>query len=81
MKQTPLKRTSKKKQKVLRDEAKLQEEMMHLYQGACMLCGVFGRPLERNHTKDRTKFCMSCRECHSPNGVHKYLEVKECLKV
>ena len=75
MKKTPLKRTSKKKQKVLRDEAKLQEEMMNEYEGACMLCGVFGRPLERNHTKDRKTFVMSCHPCHQgPNGVHKYLD-------
>ena len=71
-----LRGTSKKKQKVLRDEAKLMAEMVAQSDGCCWICGKYAA-LEPSHTKDRTRFIPSCRPCHSPNGVHKYLEVKE----
>ena len=76
MKQTPLRKVSQKKAKILREEAEARADMMARYQGCCMLCGRFGR-LEKNHTRDRTRFVMSCLSCHSPGGVHRYLDDEE----
>lgn len=76
MKRTRINPISKKKQRVLREEAKIEAEMLEKCQGHCMLCHKLPdwRGLERNHTKDRTRFVLSCRSCHSPDGVHKYLD-------
>ena len=81
MKKTRINRISKKKQAIIRQENILRDKMLehqldtvgYIY---CMLCGKKPdwRGLEKNHTKDRERFCMSCRACHSPGGVHRYLD-------
>ena len=73
MKQTELKRISDKRKELLRQEAKKVKELMAECQGHCMICGKFA-PLEKNHSRDRKRFIMSCRECHFPNGRHRYLD-------
>ena len=77
MKKSPIKKISPKRQKTLRDEAKVVSEMLEQCEGRCMICGQ--KPfsgLEKNHTKDRKRFILSCRSCHAPGGAHKYLEDK-----
>ena len=73
VKHTRLNPISKKKQAIIRQENILRDEMLVDCQGKCMICGKF-KPLEKNHTRYRKRFVMSCRECHSPGGVHKYLQ-------
>ncbi len=72
MKQSPLKKVSKKQQAILRREAKQMKQMLEESDGMCWVCGQ--RPaVEPSHTRDRKRFKPSCRECHYPNGEHKYL--------
>ena len=73
MRKTPLAKVSKKRKKTLSEEAKARDEMLEKCEGHCFICGRFA-PLEKNHTRDRKRFVLSCRECHSPDGVHKYLD-------
>ncbi len=73
MKKSRIAPISKKKQAILKAENILRDKMLEECQGKCMICGKF-KPLEKNHTRDRKIFRMSCRECHSPGGVHKYLQ-------
>ncbi len=73
-----MKRISKKREAILKAENILRDAMIkhqldtvgYIY---CMLCGR-SAPLEKNHTRYRKRFVMSCRECHRPGGVHKYLQ-------
>ena len=73
MKKTPLRKVSDKRKETLRVEAKLAADMLEACKGHCMICGKLA-PLEKNHTRDRKRFVLSCRSCHSPGGVHKYLD-------
>jgi len=76
MRKSFLKKMSKKRQEILSEEAVIANEMLIACQGHCMLCGKYA-PLEKNHTRDRKRFVLSCRECHSPNGRHKYLNEED----
>ena len=84
MKKTRINRISKKKQAIIRQENILRDKMLehqldtvgYIY---CMLCGKKPdwRGLEKNHTKDRKLFALSCHECQewpSPDGRHRYLD-------
>ena len=44
--------------------------------GLCMVCGnpPDFRGLQKNHTRKRDIFILTCADCHSPEGEHKYLE-------
>lgn len=72
MKKSRISPISKKRVAILKAENILRDKMLEECQGKCMICGKF-KPLEKNHTKDRKRFAMTCRACHSPDGVHKYL--------
>ena len=74
MRKSHLKKMSKKCQAILSEEAIIVNKMLIACQGRCMICGKFAS-LEKNHTRDRKRFVLSCRECHLfPNGRHKYLD-------
>lgn len=75
----PLKRTkalnkvSLKQERIKREENKLAQEMLEQCGGKCMICGKTA-PLQKNHTRNRRRFILSCVECHFPDGYHKYLD-------
>lgn len=73
MKHTPLSRISQKQRAIKAREKVLMEQMMKESDGLCMKCGK-SAPLEKSHTRDRSRFIMLCRACHSPGGEHRYLE-------
>ena len=70
---TPIRRVSDKQKRIIADERKIANTMIEECKGRCMICGKVAR-LEKNHTRDRKGFIMSCHECHFPNGYHKYLD-------
>ncbi len=77
MKRTRIKPISEKREAILKAENILRDKMLEECQGRCMICRKLPdwRGLEKNHTKYREVFILSCRECHSPGGVHRYLEI------
>lgn len=79
MKRSRISPISAKRRANLRREKVLADEMLGAYDGKCMSCKV--RPAtEKSHTRDRKRFAMVCRPCHSPNGIHRYLDdYKEVL--
>ena len=81
MRKSFLKKMSKKRQEILSEEAIIVKLLLEQCQGRCMICGKLA-PLEKNHTRDRKRFVMSCRQCHQGGthiGNHRYLdeEVKD----
>ena len=68
-----MKPISVKRKIKLMQEAVLALEMLERSQGRCMICGAVA-PLEKNHTRDRKRFILTCRSCHCPGGKHKYLD-------
>jgi len=73
MKRTAIKKISEKRKKLLEAEDILARLMLEECGGKCMLCGKKAS-LEKNHTRNRKRFILTCRECHSPGGVHRYLD-------
>ena len=75
MKQTPLKRVSRKRARQILIEARLRQELLEQCKGVCMLCGKYPdwRGLSLYHVKrksrggERTKdnCVLSCGKCHS----------------
>ncbi len=76
MRKTPIKRVSKKMQAIKRKEKIQYQIMVDQSDGLCWVCRK-SMAVEPSHTKDRKRFVPSCRECHSPNGVHKFLPEEE----
>ncbi|KKL83964.1 hypothetical protein LCGC14_1969440 [marine sediment metagenome] len=68
-----MRRVSKKRQAILTQEAIQLKIMLEQSNGLCWICKK-RRAVEKSHTKKRDRFVPSCRECHSPDGKHKYLE-------
>ena len=64
---------SEKRKKLLGAEDIVAQKMLESCGGKCMLCGKYAI-LEKNHTRDRKRFILTCRECHRPGGVHRYLD-------
>lgn len=65
------------KQMALKKEEDIKaQEMLEICEGKCMICGKIA-PLEKNHTRNRKRFLLSCHECHSPKGIHRYLDEVE----
>ncbi len=79
MRKTPIKRISKKMQAIKRKEKIQYQIMIDQSDGLCWVCYA-RRAVELSHTKDRKRFVPSCRECHAPDGVHRYLPDKEELE-
>jgi len=73
MKRSRIKPISDKQKRIIANEREVANKMLEECQGQCMICGEVTR-LEKNHTRDRTRFIMSCHNCHFPNGYHKYLD-------
>ena len=79
MKKTPLRakkpmnKVSAKQKAIKKKEQTEAEEMLERFGGKCMICGE-KVPLEKNHTRDRKKFILTCHRCHFPDGYHKYLD-------
>ena len=73
MKHVFIGRISQKQRAIKAREKVSMVQMMKESNGMCWLCGA-RRAVEPNHTKDRKHFVPSCRACHSPGGVHQYLE-------
>ena len=80
MKQTPLKPISKNRQRIERQEAIKMKSMLKQSNGLCWICRA-RKATEKSHARDRKTFVPSCRECHSPNGVHKYLDKTLLIEV
>ena len=76
MKNTPIKKVSKKRRAILSREAIQVKLLLEQCKGFCMICGKPSdwRGLQKSHTRTRGKFILVCAECHSPDGKHKYLE-------
>jgi len=76
MRRSPLKRISKKREAILKQESILVAQMLEACEGKCMICGQ--KPdwlgLEKSHTRDRKVFKLSCAACHRPNNQHRYLD-------
>ena len=68
-----LNKISQKQGLIKKEENKIAQDMLEKCQGKCMICGKFA-PLEKNHTRARTRFILTCQECHFPNGIHRYLD-------
>jgi len=64
---------SDKRKELLAREVEEAQRMTVECGGKCMICGRKAR-LEKNHTRDRKRFVMSCRECHFPSNQHRYLD-------
>ena len=73
MKRTAIKKISEKRKKLLEAEDILARLMLEECGGKCMLCGKYAI-LEKNHTRNRKRFILTCRECHFPAGYHRYLD-------
>lgn len=71
-----MKLISEKRRRLLAKEALMVRHFLEQYEGKCMICGKKPdfRGLQKNHTKDRKHFILTCALCHSPNGEHKYLD-------
>ena len=71
-----MKPISDKRRKLLAEDALIVQQFFRKYGVRCMICGQGPdfRGLQKNHTKDRKLFILTCASCHSPNGEHKYLD-------
>lgn len=71
-----MKSISDKRRKLLAEETLIVQQLLERYEGKCMICGGLPdfRGLQKNHTKDRKLFILSCAPCHSPKGKHEYLD-------
>lgn len=66
-------KVSAKQHEVKANENIQAQELLEKCKGKCMICEQKA-PLEKNHTRDRKRFILTCHDCHSPLGQHKYLD-------
>ena len=64
---------SDNRKKLLMEEDKIAQKLLAECKGKCMICGK-SAILEKNHTRNRKRFILTCHPCHFPAGYHRYLD-------